>query len=73
MVKSPPSCAGDKGSIPGQGTKIPHAMGHLSPCDTIRKPVYSRACTPQKQKPANRESLFTAIKTHHEQNIKNIK
>ena len=25
LVKSPPSKAGDSGSIPGRGTKIPHA------------------------------------------------
>ena len=31
MVKNPPSNAGDTGSIPGQGTKIPHAAGQLSP------------------------------------------
>ena len=30
MVENPPSNAGDMGSIPGQGTKIPHAAGHLS-------------------------------------------
>ena len=29
MVKDPPSKAGDVGSIPGQGTKIPHE-GQLS-------------------------------------------
>ena len=27
MVKNPPSNAGDAGSIPGRGTKIPHATG----------------------------------------------
>ena len=27
-VKNPPSNAGDTGSIPGQGTKIPHAVWH---------------------------------------------
>ena len=27
VVKNPPSNAGDVGSIPGQGTKIPHALG----------------------------------------------
>ena len=27
MVKNPPSNAGDMGSIPSQGTKIPHAAG----------------------------------------------
>ena len=31
MVKKPPSNAGDKGLIPGRGTKIPHAMGQLRP------------------------------------------
>ena len=28
VVKHPPANAGDTGSIPGQGTKIPQAMGH---------------------------------------------
>ena len=32
MVKNLPSNAGDVGSIPGRGTKIPHAVGQLSPC-----------------------------------------
>ena len=73
VVKSPPSSAGDKGLISGQGTKIPHTTGHLNPRDTVREPVCFRAYTPQKQKPANRESLFTAIKTQHKQNFKNIK
>ena len=31
VVKNPPSSAGDVGSIPGWGTKIPHATGQLSP------------------------------------------
>ena len=35
MVKNPPSNAGDAGSIPGQGTKIPHAVRQLSPCAAI--------------------------------------
>ena len=30
VAKSLPSNAGDTGSIPGQGTKIPHAAGQLS-------------------------------------------
>ena len=30
VVKNPSSNAGDAGSIPGQGTKIPHAEGQLS-------------------------------------------
>ena len=28
VVKNPPSNAGDSGSIPGWGNKIPHAAGH---------------------------------------------
>ena len=31
VVKNLPSKAGDAGSIPGQGTKIPHGAGQLSP------------------------------------------
>ena len=30
VVKNPPYNAGDTGSIPGQGTKIPHAAEQLS-------------------------------------------
>ena len=30
VVKNLPSSAGDVGSIPGRGTKIPHAAGQLS-------------------------------------------
>ena len=30
VVKNPPSNAGDVGSIPGRGSKIPHATGQLS-------------------------------------------
>ena len=31
MVKNTPSNAGDVGSLPGRGTKIPHNAGQLSP------------------------------------------
>ena len=34
MVKNPPYNAGDADSIPGQGTKLPHAAEQLSPCTT---------------------------------------
>ena len=34
VVKNPPSNAGDVGSIPCRGTKIPHAMGQLIPRTT---------------------------------------
>ena len=42
VIENPPFNAGDTGSIPGQGTKIPHAMGQPSPCSATRE-----ACTPQ--------------------------
>ena len=39
VVKSPPSKGGDAGSIPGQGTKIPHASGQLSLNASTREPT----------------------------------
>ena len=50
VVKNPPSNAWDVGSIPGQGTKIPHAMGQLSPRATTTEPMYSGARVPQLDK-----------------------
>ena len=38
-VKNPPSNAGDAGSIPGRGTKIPHATEQLSPHATTKSPL----------------------------------
>ena len=40
MVENPPSSAGDAGSIPGQGTKIPHAAGQLSLRATTTEPEH---------------------------------
>ena len=37
VVKNQPSNAEDEGSIPGWGTKIPHAEGQLSPGVTTRE------------------------------------
>ena len=39
VVKNPPSNSGDAGPVPGQGTKIPHAVGQLSPCTTTTELV----------------------------------
>ena len=62
VVKNPPCNAGDVGSIPGQGTKILHAMEQLippqlqSPCVTVKDPTCRnqefmchnyRSCMPQ--------------------------
>ena len=39
VVKNLPSNAGDTGSIPGPGTKIPHAKGQLSLRTTTTEPI----------------------------------
>ena len=52
----------DTGSIPNKGSKIPHAIGQLSPCAKVAEPALEpasrnywshmpRACAPQQQKP----------------------
>ena len=55
MVKNLPSNAGDAGSTPGQGTKIPRAVGQLSPCATTTELVRlkERACAPQTTEPTS--------------------
>ena len=60
MVENLSCNAGDAGSIPGWGTKIPHATGQLSPGATTREPVYSEACVPQLER-----SPCTATKSLH--------
>ena len=51
VVKNLPSNAGDVGSIPGRGTKIPHAAGQLSSHATTTELecLNERACAPQLQ------------------------
>ena len=51
MVKNLPSSARDTGSIPGWGSKIPHATGQLSPCITTTEPLRSGARVPQLESP----------------------
>ena len=34
-VKNPPANAGAMGSIPGWESKVPHALGQLSPCRNL--------------------------------------
>ena len=50
VVKNPPSNAGYMGSVPGQGTKISHATGQLSPCTTTRESERSNKDTVQPKK-----------------------
>ena len=39
VVKDLPPSAGDAGSIPVQGSKVPHATGQLRPSATTTEPV----------------------------------
>ena len=39
ILKNPPCNAEDASSIPGQGTKIPHATEQLSLCATATEPA----------------------------------
>ena len=53
VVKNPPSNARDTSSIPGRGTKIPHAAGQISPCTTTTglACLNKRARVPQTTEP----------------------
>ena len=50
--------AGDVGSIPGQGTKIPYDLGQLSPCAT-------KTWVPYSSYSATREATTTREKLLH--------
>ena len=71
VVKNPPSYAGDAGSIPGWGTKIPQATGQLSPHTTATEPEHSGACTPQLKKPTShsKDPAQSKIKIQKETSI----
>ena len=55
VVKNLPANAGDVGSIPGRGTKIPHAAEQLSPCLTTTElsRFNEKACVPQTTEPTH--------------------
>ena len=69
MVKNPSCNAGDTSSIPGQGTKIPHAAGQLSLCTTTTEPGRSGAHMPQLERSpcAATKSLCATTRTLHSQ------
>ena len=46
VVKNPPCNAGDAGSTPGRGTKVPHAVEQLSLSVTTTEPACSGAQVP---------------------------
>ena len=47
-----PCNAGDKGLIPGWGTKIPHATERQCPCTAITEPAHSGALTSKQESPS---------------------
>ena len=47
VIKNLPSIAGDVGSIPRQGAKIPRATRQLNPHSATTEPVHSGAHVPQ--------------------------
>ena len=67
VVKNPPSNAGDAGSIPGRGTKIPCAAGQLSPRAATTGPAHrnKRPHVPQRRSrvPQIRHDAATYIHT----------
>ena len=80
-VRNPPAGVGDMGSIPGLGTKIPHAPGQLSLRTTAAEPhawipcsatgeasAIQSLCTAAREElplAATRESVQAATKTQH--------
>ena len=65
VVKNLPSSAGDAASIPGWGTKIPHATGQLSLRAATTEPTHSGARAPQLERSlsATMKILRAATKT----------
>ena len=59
MVQNLPCNAGDVGSIPGRGTKIPHVMEQLCSSTASAKPMHFGAHTSQLKSPCSTTKDFT--------------
>ena len=68
MVKNPLSNAGDVGSVSGWGTKIPHAVGQLSPCAATTEPAHSGALESQLEKPTPKKKINAVNRTKFQKN-----
>ena len=55
-VRNLPSNAGDTDSIPGRGTKIPQALGKLSPCIATKSLA---ACVPQEDQAQSKKKKIS--------------
>ena len=64
MVKNLPSNAEDTSSIPALGTKIPHALGQLSPCAATSEPAALEPTRRNKEKRTHHMHL-SKEPTHH--------
>ena len=62
VVKNPPCNAGDVGSIPGWGTKLPHAVEQLNLHVTTTEPACSGAQVPQLPSPHTVKILHAVTK-----------
>ena len=60
MIKNLPYDAGDSGSMPGQGAKIPYAAGQLCPLAKTAEPVHCnrRTCMMQPRPDAAKNKLI---------------
>ena len=75
VVENPPSNAGDKGLISGQGTKLPHAMGQLKwvllvekpPGASTTEPMCPGVHAPQQEEPMHRKEEPTHARTQRSQ------
>ena len=67
-VKNLPSNAGHMGSIPGQGTKIPHAMGQLSPHTATKKIPHAATKTPMQPKVNKKANILEINKNEYDTN-----
>ena len=63
VVKNPHSNAGDMGSIPGQGTKIPHAVEQLSPSVVTREVRMRQILILRSLEPKTREAACCRPRT----------
>ena len=74
VVKNLPSNAGDTGSIPGWGTKIPLAAGQLSPCAATTQSMHFGArVLPRKIPCATRPNATNNINKYREGHVTQIK
>ena len=65
VVKNLPSNSGDSSSVPGRGTKIPHAAERLESPPLLRSPhaLEPVLCSKRSPRATTGESLSTAMKT----------